>query len=390
MTEALRILFDARMVHYRRAGIGQYAISLLRALAQLPDPMSVDMLQMRADTRPIVYDPRFRRVPAATPPHNRFEQAALPVELLKIRPRPQVMHCPDFVPPRVRAFPAVVNIQDLAFLKFPELTLLTDESKRYYGQVQWSARNAEALIALSESTRADIVQLLGVKERKVTVIPAAAGARFHPPDDPAKAREVADRRFGLGPNEGGYILFVGTIEPRKNLATLVEAYSVLKSRGKVEPMPVLALVGAKGWLSERLYERIEALGLEKQVYFLHGVEDSALPVFYAGARLFAFPSLYEGFGLPALEAMASGTPVVSSNAGSLREVVGDAGLLMDPHDVEGWAGALESVLLDDTLSNRLREAGPIRAAHFSWERAARETLQLYRQVARASGKDFQE
>ena len=379
----LHILFDARMVHYRRAGIGQYVVNLLNALAELPalgQTSRVDVLQMRADALPIVQDRRFRRVPAQTPPHNRFEQIALPLELLRIHPRPQLMHCPDFVPPRVRLFPAVVNIQDLAFLKFPEMSLLTGESKRYYGQVKWAARNAEALIALSESARDDMVELLGVNARKVAVIPAAVDARFRPPEDFGRAREVADRRLGLGPKDGGYLLFVGTIEPRKNLVTLVEAYSLLKARGRVQPMPMLVLVGKKGWLSERLYERIKELALERQVAILHGVEDGDLPLFYAGARAFVLPSLYEGFGLPALEAMASGTPVVSSNAGSLREVVHDAGLLLDPQDVDTWADALEKVLLDDELSGRLREAGPRRAAQFSWERAAGETLDLYRRV----------
>lgn len=371
------------MVHYRQAGIGQYAVSLLRAMSESaalgPDD-TIDLLQMAGHTRPIVGDPRFHRIPSRVPPHNRFEQAALPVELLRLRPRPQLMHCPDFVPPRLRTFPAVVNIQDLAFLKFPELTLLTDESKRYYSQVHWAAHNADALIALSESARDDVVQLLGVKRGKVAVIPAAAGARFRPPGDPAQARLAADSRFGLGPNDGGFILFVGTIEPRKNLTTLLDAYSMLKARGTVSPMPMLAVIGQQGWLFEQVFARVEKLGLQDQVYFLHGVDDKSLPVFYAGARLFALPSIYEGFGIPALEALASGTPVVSSNGGSLPEVVGDAGILLDPQDTTTWANALERVLLDPDLEARLRQQGPLQASRFSWERAAQETLSLYRKV----------
>lgn len=385
MTKPLRILFDARMVHYRRAGIGQYAISLLKALSQLPslgEQTSIDVLQMRADTQPILYHPRFRRIPAVTPPHNRFEQPALSFELLKIRPRPSLIHSPDFVPPRFRTFPAIVNIQDLAFLKFPDLTLLTDESKRYYSQVVWAARSARALIALSASARDDMVQLLGVNPHKIAVIPAAADKRFQPAADPAKAREQADRRFGLTPQDGGYLLFVGTIEPRKNLTTLVEAYSLLKSQKRMQPMPALAIIGKDGWLSERLHKRIEELDLEKDVYFLRGVEDRDLPLFYAGARAFVFPSLYEGFGLPPLEAMASGAPVISSDAGSLREVVGDAGLLVNPQDVDAWAATIERVLLDDGLASKLRDAGIQRAGQFSWERAAKETLELYRKVGR--------
>jgi glycosyltransferase involved in cell wall biosynthesis len=341
---------------------------------------TVDLLQMAGHARPIVGDPRFHRIPSRVPPHNRFEQAALPVELLRLRPRPQLMHCPDFVPPRLRTFPAIVNIQDLAFLKFPELTLLTDESKRYYSQVHWAAHNADTLIALSESARDDVVQLLGVKRGKVAVIPAAAGARFRPPADPAQARVTADSRFGLGPNDGGFILFVGTIEPRKNLTTLLDAYSLIKARGTVSPMPMLSVIGQQGWLFEQVYARVEKLGLQDQVYFLHGVDDKSLPVFYAGARLFALPSIYEGFGIPALEALASGTPVVSSNGGSLPEVVGNAGLLLDPQDTTAWADAIERVLLDPVLEARLRQQGPVQASRFSWERAAQETISLYRKV----------
>jgi glycosyltransferase involved in cell wall biosynthesis len=193
---------------------------------------------------------------------------------------------------------------------------------------------------------------------------------------------MADSRFGLGPNDGGYILFVGTIEPRKNLITLLDAYSLLKARGTIEPMPALVVIGQKGWLSDQVYTRMEELGLQEQVYFLHGVDDQNLPLFYAGARLFALPSIYEGFGIPALEALASGTPVVSSNGGSLPEVVGDAGLLLDPRNTDSWADAIEHVLLDPELESRLRAQGPQQASRFSWERAAQETIRLYRKMAR--------
>src|SRR5687768_14174442 len=159
----LRVALDARMVHYRRAGgIGQYTVSLLRAMSRLDvvrEESLIQVLQMRADRRPIARSPHFFRVPMWTPPHHRWEQPALGLELLKLRPQPHLIHSPDFVPPRYRRFKAVANIQDLAFLKFPELTLLDEQSKRYYGQVPQAARDADALIALSHSARDDIVQL---------------------------------------------------------------------------------------------------------------------------------------------------------------------------------------------------------------------------------------
>jgi glycosyltransferase involved in cell wall biosynthesis len=374
------------MVHYRRAGIGQYAINLLRAMARLAEvgPESrVGVLQMRADTAPIVAGRRFRRVGMWTPPHNRFEQPALGIELLGVElgMKPQLIHCPDFVPPRFRTMPAVVNVQDLAFLKFPDTTLLTDESKRYYGQVPWAAHNAEALIALSCSTRDDLVELLQVNPNKIAVIPAAAGEQFRPPADFYEAATAAARAHGLPvPEEGGYILFVSTIEPRKNLTTLLEAYSLLRDHGRVEPMPALAVAGSEGWLFEKTYARIEELGLTDRVRLLGAVSDPQLTGLYQGARAFALPSLYEGFGLPALEALACGVPVLASNAGSLPEVVGDAGILLDPHDVDAWVTQLERVLLDPDEATRLREAGPRQAAQFSWEQAARQTWELYGKV----------
>jgi glycosyltransferase involved in cell wall biosynthesis len=372
------------MVHYRRAGIGQYSVSLLRAMSRLPEigqGARVQVLQMRGHHERIVRDPRFRRVPVWTPPHNRFEQPALGVELLKLRPRPQVIHSPDFVPPRYRTMKAVANIQDLAFLKFPSMVLLTDESKRYYDQVYRAAQDADALIALSNSARDDIVSLLGVAPEKVAVIPAAAREEFRPPTDFRQAQELAARALGLPGDGGGYILFVGTIEPRKNLPTLLEAYRKLLDGNRVSPAPALVLAGREGWLFEQVHAKIDELKLREHVHLPGGVDDAALVSLYQGALAFAMPSLYEGFGLPVLEAMQSGVPVVSSNAGSLAEVAGDAAILVDPRDVEGWTAGLERVLLDQEAAARLVEAGLRQARRFSWERAARETWALYGKVA---------
>jgi len=341
------------------------------------------VLQMRGHAEPIVRDRRFKRAPMWTPPHNRFEQPALGVELLKLRPTPDLIHCPDFVPPSFRRFPAVVNIQDLAFLKFPELTLLTKESKRYYGQVGWAAHNAESLIALSNSARDDMVSLLGADPAKIVVIHGAAGDEFKPPADLLHAQSEAAQAFNLPrPEEGGYILFVSTIEPRKNLVTLLEAYSLLLSR-KISPLPLLAVAGREGWLYEQIHARISELKLGDRVRLIGEVPGERLVKLYQGARIFALPSIYEGFGLPALEAMACGVPVVASTGGSLPEVVGAAGVLLDPHDVDGWAAALERLLLVPTEESRLRDAGPVQAAQFSWERAAAQTWSLYRKIARS-------
>jgi glycosyltransferase involved in cell wall biosynthesis len=320
----------------------------------------------------------------STPPHHRFEQVALGIELQKLRPQPHLIHSPDFVPPRYRRFKAVANIQDLAFLKFPEFTLLDEQSKRYYGQVPRAAQDADALIALSQSARDDIVHLLGVSPDRIAVIPAAAGRHFMPPPDLYAAQVEAASKFSLPlPDEGGYILFVSTIEPRKNIPTLLEAYSLVRDRARVKPLPLLALAGHEGWLFEKIYARLDDLNLRTHVRLLGGVSEPALVTLYRGARAFALPSIYEGFGIPALEAMACGVPTITSTAGSLPEVVGDAGITLHPHDTEGWADVLERILLDKDEAASLRSAGPRRAALFSWDRAARETWELYGRITRS-------
>ncbi len=379
------------MVHYRRAGIGQYSVSLLRAMSRLPElgaGARVQVLQMRGHRERIVRDRRFRRVPMWTPPHNRFEQPALGAELLKLRPQPQVIHSPDFVPPRYRTMKAVANIQDLAFLKFPELTLLTGESKRYYGQVHRAARDADALIALSNSARDDIVSLLGVEPGKVVVIPGAAGEQFKPPTDFRQAQEIAARALGLPADGRGYILFVGTIEPRKNLVRLVRAFARLKKRGLPHK---LLIVGQAGWQVGPVYAEVERLGLTKDVVFTGYVPLEDLPPLYILAESLAFASLYEGFGLPVIEAMACGTPVVTSRSSSLREISGDAALLIDPLSVDELEDALHRIHSDPSLRASLREKGIARAALFTWETTARATLDLYKQVrSRSIGVQGQE
>ena len=189
----MHIAFDARMVAYRRAGIGQYCLRLLRALAALPPEeagpdLRVSVLQHRKDPTPIIPgDPRFRRVGLITPPHNRWEQAGLAVELQRLGPRPLVIHSPDFIPPFVRPGPAVITVHDLAFLRFPDL--LTAESARYYGQIGRAVRSAEAIIAVSQSTAADCVALAGADPAKIHVVYEAADARFTPsPTPPAASR----------------------------------------------------------------------------------------------------------------------------------------------------------------------------------------------------------
>ncbi len=302
-----------------------------------------------------------------TPAHHRFERLALAVELAPRRL--DLLHSPDFIPPLDGAYRSVITIHDLAFLRYPQF--LTAEARRYYnGQIAAAAVRADAIIAVSESTRRDVLDLLHVPPEKVSTVLEAADARFAPPN--ADAVAAARARYRL---PADYILFVSTIEPRKNVDGLLRAYAAL--RADLPDAPPLVLAGTRGWLYDETLALVEPLGLGSSVFWLDTFDYADLPALYGGARVFCLPSFYEGFGLTALEAMACGAPVVVSDRSSLPEVVGEAGLYADPDDPSSIADALHSVLTDSALAADLRRRGLARAAQFSWQQAARQTLAVY-------------
>jgi len=363
----MRIALDARLLYYQQAGIAQYTQRLLTALAEIDHQNDYIVLQSRKDRRRLVSAANFRRHPLWTPPHHRLEQLTLPLELAPLRL--DVLHSPDFIPPLRRNCRAVITVHDLAFLLFPGL--LTAESQRYYGQIRRAVHSAEAIIAVSESTKCDLIAHTAAPAAKITVVYEAAGPAFRPVTD-AAALAVVRQKYGL-PEE--FVLFVGTIEPRKNLATLLKAWSKIRI-SNFEFRNSLVIAGKPGWLYEETIAQARELGTAVQ--FIGGVRPEDLPALYSAARLFVLPSLYEGFGLPVLEAMACGTPVVCSQASSLPEVAGDAALLVEPHDVDGLAAALQRALSDEALRRQMIARGLAQAARFSWEKAARETLAVYR------------
>lgn len=368
----MKIGIDARLVHYQPAGIGQYTLRLAEALASLDSGDDVVLLQSRKERAPLLAGPGLRCRDVWTPPHHRFEQWALPLELWPLKL--DVLHCPDFIPPFRRLCPAVITVHDLAFLRFPGI--LTGESQRYYGQIARAVKSAEHIIAVSQSTRHDLVSLLGADDRKISVIYEAAAPNFKP----ASAAPVAAvrQRYGIS---GPYILFVSTIEPRKNIPLLLHAYARLKARwkGTGDP-PTLVVAGRKGWLYDKILAMHRQLGCGDTVLFTGSVPVDDLPALYSGALLFVLPSLYEGFGLPVLEAMSCGAPVITTNVSSLPEVAGEAALLVDPQDIVGLADAMQSLCADEDLRRDLARRGIIQAQRFSWQQAARETLAIYHAV----------
>ena len=266
----------------------------------------------------------------------------------------------------------VITIYDLTALLYPQYhTPETLEMQRR--KFQFAQNFADAVVAISEATRQDIIAYLDIEPERVHVIHGGVGSQFHPIDDRVALEEKLSE-FGLIPD--GYLLHVGTLEPRKNLVRLIEAYAQAR-KARPRSLPPLVLVGAPGWNYRQLFERIEALGLEEHVRYLGRISRDDLPFLYAGAVLFVYPSLYEGFGLPPLEAMACGTPAVVSDISSLPEVVGDAAVLVDPLSVEALTSAMLRLIDSRSARQALKQRGLARAAMFTWERAAQKMLHLY-------------
>jgi glycosyltransferase involved in cell wall biosynthesis len=234
-----------------------------------------------------------------------------------------------------------------------------------------SVRRADHVIAVSEATRQDLIELYQTPPEKITTLHHGVTAQFKPVEESNYLSTVRDK-YGL--DERPFILSVGTIQPRKNYKRLVQAFA------QIDKSFSLVIIGSKGWYYDEIFAEVAKHGLEKRVCFPGFVADADLPALYSAASLFVYPSLYEGFGLPVLEAMACGTPVIASNQSSLPEVVGEAGLLVDPYDVAALATAMSQVLSDTNLQKQLAKAGQEQAKKFTWEGMATKLLELYQQI----------
>jgi glycosyltransferase involved in cell wall biosynthesis len=280
-----------------------------------------------------------------------------------------VFHATWHLLPRLRTPASVMTLYDLSFALFPETHLRV---------LRWSSnalvprflRECDRIIAISESTKRDAVRLYGIPEDKIVVTYLAAEDRFRPAD-PDRVAEVRGR-LGLPPR---FLLYVGTIEPRKNLGVLLGALLRLKAQRREVP---LVVAGRLGWLYDGFLAKIRSLGLESLVLLPGFVPDDDLPALYTAAEGFVYPSVYEGFGIPVLEAMGCGTPVLCSDVSSLPEVAGDAGILLPPGDPAAWAEAIARLTEEPALRRELRERGFRQASRFRWEETARRTWEVYR------------
>lgn len=285
------------------------------------------------------------------------------------RQPPDVLFVPAHVLPLVHPRLSVVTVHDLGYLYYPGAHRLLD---RLYLDLstRYNARAASRVIAVSQATKDDLVQHYGLEPDKITVVYSGWDETMQPVEDEATIEKVK-ARYHI---RGAYVLYVGTLQPRKNLGHLLEAYAIVRKQAKRGETPGLVIAGRKGWLYDQIFQQVERLGLEGGVIFPGYVPQDDLPALLSGARLFVLPSLYEGFGLPVLEAMACGTPVLCSNVSSLPEVAGDAALLVDPLDVKSMAEAMNRLLQEEGLRTQLVERGYRQARQFSWDRCARETL----------------
>ena len=377
----MRVTFDARHLQTvaRVRGIGRYTRNLLAAFARLaPDDIEWTFLRLRnfpaADPSPL-------------PPHRDLNTLRLrrpELSMLAVDPvllsaelaiaRPRVYHSTQLGLPALRACRAVITIHDLAPLRWPEHYLRLPHARIGHAWEYALARRADAIIAVSEATRRDVIDLLHVPPERVTTIPEAVDSDFAPP--PAEEGRRVAKTFGV---PGRYVLYVGQFDPRKNMDGLLAAFA----RAAAEDAELrLVIAGDLGKLSTFLTRALERTHAPRERIVMTGrVDDTTLAALYAGAECLLHAALLEGFGLTPLESLAAGTPVVGYRAGAVQEVVGDAGVLVDPTQPDALGDALVAYLGDPARQRELRARARPRAAGFSWDRAAADTLAVYRRVA---------
>jgi glycosyltransferase involved in cell wall biosynthesis len=297
------------------------------------------------------------------------QEARWPMDYLV--PDATLFHATEHLLPYLRSTPTVLTVHDLIYERFPAYHKKLNHTFLHAAMPRF-CRQATAIIAISLATRDDLVSYYGIDASKITVIPEAAAAHFQP--QPTSQVEMVGRRYNLPAH---YMLTVGTIEPRKNLERLVAACGPLFAEGLVDG---LVIVGSKGWLYEGFFASLARTPWRERIMLPGFVADADLPSLYAGAMATVQPSLYEGFGLPILEAMACGSPVCASGVSSLPEVGGQAAVYFDPYSTEEITTSLRQVLGDAEIREKMRQAGLARAALFSWTHTAQETLKLYEQV----------
>jgi len=373
--------FDVTSALTQGGGIGRYTRELIHALTAEAPNFAYKLFSARppavlpvANSLPIAAGIEHRPAPVDERwLYRLWYRARVPLPIQTFTGPIDLFHSPDFVlPPVSGRIPTILTVHDLSFMHYPETfpVKLVDYLSRV---VPWSVGRASHILADSQSTQRDLQSIWRVPAERITVLYSGVNERFRPVTD-AAVLDAACARYGL---RRPFVLAVGTVQPRKNYELLVRAF-----RPVAEHHPhTLVIAGGKGWLDEDLPIEIERQELSARVKMAGFVDDADLPAIYSAADLLTFPSLYEGFGLPLLEAMACGTPVISSDSSSLPEVARDgSAIMLSPHDQDAWSAAMLDLLADDATRQRLITAGHQRIGQFSWRAAARQLAVLYREL----------
>ena len=375
----MRIAIDAHAVGAKLGGNESYAVNLIEALAQI-DSVNDYTIYITTDEARERFEGRWSNFRVrATLPHTPLIRIPLTLSA-ELRKHPvDVLHV-QFTAPPFCPCPVVVSIHDLSFEHLPQ-TFNRRSRTQLRLTVRHSAKRAARIISLSEHTRRDIIETYGIAAERIHAIPLAAPSHFAPVTDNRELQRVR-HNYGI---HGDYILSVGSIQPRKNLARLVRAFArvraTLRGNNSATTLPKLVLVGKCAWLYDETLRALDETGVKDAVVLTGYVPQADLPALYSGALCFVYPSYFEGFGLPPLEAMKCGAAVIVGNKTSLPEVVGDAALTVDPFDVDAIAEAMKRLIDDPVLRESLSVKGQTRAAAFDWRETARKTLKVYEQVA---------
>jgi glycosyltransferase involved in cell wall biosynthesis len=376
-----RIGFDITAAMSQGAGIGRYTRELIRSLVKHDSRYEYRLITARTAAKISNDDPILGAENATLRTlwlndrwlYRLWHRFHVPLRAEWLTGKIDLYHSPDYVlPPLSNALPAVLTVHDLSFIHYPEA--FTQSLLRFLNNaVPRSISRATHVLADSASTKEDLQRVWNIPEAKISVVYSGVSPHFHPVTGKNILRDTL-QKYNLG--EKPYVLSVGTLQPRKNYEMLIRAFRLVSEKVSHN----LVIVGGKGWMYEQIQDEIKQQNLSNRVRLLGYADDSDLPALYSGAALFVFPSLYEGFGLPLLEAMACGVPVISSDASSLPEVTGKASIMLSPDDQAGWSGEMIDILEDPDRRTKMVAAGFLQARHFSWKESARTVTEIYHKL----------
>lgn len=370
----MRIWIDGYEANIKnRVGSGQYAYEILKNLEKidleneytilLPTPKLDDLPKERKGWEYRVLKP-----------NKLWTRIALPVALYLARQKPDLFFSPTHYIPRFSPVKTICTIFDLGYLHFPE-TLKVDDLYKLKNWTKFSIENSSKILAISQFTKKDIIENYGVSPDKIIITPLGFDEKIFKPIKDNKRIETTLKKYNIN---GDYIIYIGTIQPRKNLLRLIEAISSVEI--KLVIVGKTTGPGRQGWKYEEILQAPKKFGINDKVIFTGFVETEDLPALLSGSKMFVFPSLWEGFGIPVLEAMACGAPVIVSNVASLPEVVGKSGTYVDPYSVDSIKKGIEILLKDEKLRQKKVQLGKMQVKKFSWVDCARKTLEVFKDV----------